>query len=460
MGLDILSYYQDSIANETLLSTAQLRDSALKWCYILGYVPKAATPSRILQVFVLSKVQDTDYTIPAGTAVKTQGTLAEEAVYFETVKDLVIPAGKLGNEKDDDGKYLYAVEALQGVSITNELLGSSTGLANQQFTLKYTPVILDSIHVYVDEGNGFIEWNRVDNFIDSSPTSKHYRVIISDNNEGTIIFGDGNFGKIPEIYTNGLYCSYRTGGGVAGNVGANKVTAVDSPLALVAETFNPDMPIEYGVDKESLASIKVNAPNSFRAKWGALTYDDFGDIVEINIPEVKESVSTGEGFDVDIYVILKNPGSLTPELNGKILSLFAEDGEGRKIVSAGDITVNEQQGIELKLSGAIKVTSGYDKVTVINAVKNYVTAYFAPGNYSFNTPLILDSVSSSAMQIIPGIDTLSLMCSEKPVGVLGDLSISPESAWNYGYAVMTPGVGEVFYLKSLELTDIDTLGGS
>ena len=96
-GLDILSYYQDVIANEAFLVTEEQRSNALKWCKMLSYTPKASTPAEFTQVFVLSSIQETDTVIPRGTVVKTQGTPTEPSVYFETQSDLTIPAGALGN---------------------------------------------------------------------------------------------------------------------------------------------------------------------------------------------------------------------------------------------------------------------------------------------------------------------------------------------------------------------------
>ena len=184
-GLDVISYYQDVIANEAFLVTAEQRSNALKWCQMLNYIPKASTPSEFTQVFVLSSVQDTDTLIPAGTKVKTQGSSTEPEIYFETTSDLIIPAGKLGNEMRDD-KYLYSVKVVQGVSVSGELLGSSTGSKDQSFKLSYTPVILDSISVIINEGSGFEKWQKVDNFVDSTSTSKDFTVFINDNDEATI----------------------------------------------------------------------------------------------------------------------------------------------------------------------------------------------------------------------------------------------------------------------------------
>ena len=143
-GLDVISYYQDVIANEAFLVTEEQRVNAMKWCKMLGYTPKSSTPAEFTQVFVLSSAQETDTVIPAGTAVKTQGTSSEPSIYFETVEDLVIPAGALGNEMQDE-EYLYTTKVVQGISVLGELLGSSTGSVSQSFKLNYSPVILTAL---------------------------------------------------------------------------------------------------------------------------------------------------------------------------------------------------------------------------------------------------------------------------------------------------------------------------
>ena len=51
MGLDILSYYLDSVANECFLTTAEQRNNIMKFCKMLGYTPKFATAAKYLQKF-------------------------------------------------------------------------------------------------------------------------------------------------------------------------------------------------------------------------------------------------------------------------------------------------------------------------------------------------------------------------------------------------------------------------
>ena len=399
MGLDIISYYQDVIANEAFLVTEEQRSNALKWCKMLSYIPKASTPAEFTQVFVLSSVQTTDTTIPKGTQVKTLGTSVEPSIYFETQEDLVIPAGALGDEMQD-GKYLYSVKVVQGVSVSGELVGSSRGSANQSFKLHYSPVILDSISILINEGNGFEEWTRVDNFIDSSSTSRHYTVTIDDNDEATIIFGDGVFGKIPKTYESGIYCNYRVGGGTQGNVGANKITLLDTNLALVNRTFNPSTADIEGQDKESLEEIKRNAPTAFRTVWGALTIDDFADVVLANFSEVDKASSYvvgDDGRDVDIYVLLKDDAVISEGLQKRVLSMFDENDGGRKLIGAGQVTLLPAIKTPVDISAALSVKPRYDFETVKANITEFLSDYFAVGNRDFNTELSFSELCAEVM---------------------------------------------------------------
>lgn len=399
-GLDIISYYQDAIANEAFLATEEQRSNALKWCQVLGYIPKSSTPAEFIQVFVLSSKQSTDTIIPAGTVVKTLGSVTEPSIYFETIENLIIPAGALGDEKDDNGKYLYTTRVVQGVSIINELIGSSTGAPDQSFTLSYTPVILDSISVIIDEGSGFREWNRVDNFVDSTAVSRDYTAVINENDEAVITFGDGVFGKIPLEHSNGIFCNYRIGGGVRGNVGANKICLLDSNLALVSSTFNPDTADVEGQDKETLAEIKKNAPNAYRVKWGALTTKDFSDVISMNFPEVDKVVSYPHllnAQNLDIYLLLKGDAPLTEDVTNKILDLFDENKGGRKIVGAGNITLLPAVKSPLNITATLAIKDRYDFNDVKRKVEAFIHNYFAIGNRDFDTEFVPASLSADIM---------------------------------------------------------------
>ena len=439
-GLDILSYYQDAIANESLLLTAEQRSNALKWCHVLGYIPRASSPAKFRQVFVLSSVQDTDIRIPAYTVVKTVGSAVEPSIYFETTEDLIIPAGKLGDEKDPDtNEYLYTVPIVQGVTVLGEILGNSNGSKGQTFKTSYTPVILDSVSVAVGSSITLAKpWNKVDTLVDSTQYSEDYTVVINDNEEAVITFGDGIFGSIPDLDST-IVCHYRIGGGVQGNVGARKICQLDTNLALIAETYNPYTADVEGLEKESLEDIKKNAPNVSRTKWGALTAEDFSDVIYAEFPKVDKVASYVNQVDprnIDIYILLDRDEELTDSIKGDILEIFDENAGGRKIVGAGDINLYPAIKEPVDINIVLSVKGRYSFESVKSQVEALVTEYFAVGNRDFNTEFVPASLSAEIMNPENAID-----------GIRFIRITSPEED------SLVPDRGVIHVLRSLTITD-------
>lgn len=107
-GLDVISFYNDKIANEIFPDTATERESIIKHCRRLGYELKNATPSQYYQVFKIVP-QESTYVIPRGTRLYTKG---DDSVEFELIEDLKIPPNCTGLEKDGHGNYLYKAKEI------------------------------------------------------------------------------------------------------------------------------------------------------------------------------------------------------------------------------------------------------------------------------------------------------------------------------------------------------------
>lgn len=194
-GLDVLSLYLDIIANDTLLPTTQDRKIAVIIARCLGYYPYNQTASEYQQVFVLGEVREEDTIVPRGTIVTTKESSDLATLYFETQEDLVIPSGKLGNEQDSNGKYLYSVKIKHGTSVTQDVIGTSSGAPLQTFSLNYPNVLVDSLELYVNEGQGQVLWTQVDSFIDCDENSKVYMCVVDEFDVCTVEFGNGLKGK-------------------------------------------------------------------------------------------------------------------------------------------------------------------------------------------------------------------------------------------------------------------------
>lgn len=391
-GLDVLSLYLDLIANDTILTTTQDRSMAIVIAKCLGYTPYNQTASEYPQVFVLNGVRDTDTLIPKGTIVKTVQTADLATLYYETQEDLIIPAGDLGDEKDENDEYIHTVIVKHGTSVKQDVIGSSTGSPLQNFRLHYTGVLTDSIQLYVNEGTGEELWKQVDSFIDSDSSSKVFAVSVDDFDVCTIVFGNGVKGKIPNAYPNGIIADYRIGGGEAGNVNANIITVLESSVAYVKETFNLSATV-LGHEKESLESIKINAPAMFRSKDRIVTLQDFEDVLRINFYDFLALKAVKDDLDVfktHVYYMMKPDYSMTLALEEAVEECVEQKG-----MIGYRCALHEYVPQVVNISATMYVDKDYDKDEIATNVQTYlegVTFYY--GELLFGDSIVKSDLES------------------------------------------------------------------
>ena len=400
-GLDIISLYSDIIANDVILPTTQDRSIAVILANCLGYIPYNQTASEYPQVFVLNDVRDEDTVIPKGTVVCTEESTDLATLYFETVEDLIIPSGKLGNETDSDGNYLYTVRVKHGTSVEQDVIGSSSGAPIQTFSLTYTGVLIDSINLYVDEGEGLELWTRVDSFIDCDSTSKVYTTSVDEFDVCTIEFGNGLKGKIPVAYPNNISVDYRVGGGKVGNVNANTITEMDSSIAFVDETFNLDA-VVLGHDKESIDSIKENAPASYRTRDRLITKDDYSDLLRINFYDFLTLHTERDDTDkklVHIYYMMKDGYTMTEELMESVVEFISD----RSMIGTS-FDLNPYVGQPVDLECVMYLDPDYDETEIVEDVKSYIeTVTFQYGALVFEDTIVKSDLENEIKNMFEGI---------------------------------------------------------
>ena len=419
VGLDILSAYLDSQANESLLVSAELWGSVLKWAKMLSYEPRFATASIINQVFVLKELSPVEVKIPAGTKIMTSNATNEAPVYFETIDDLIIPPNCKGDEVDENSNYLYTVQALQGTSILSETIGISNGAKDQEFRLGYSPVIYNTIEIWSDD----IRWSKAPNnsFVNSEADDIHFTVTMNDRNEAVITFGDNLFGKIPSK-GKPIVAYYRVGGGTVGNVSERVVNTLVETNALIESTFNVGTPVVYGQDTESLKSIKLSAPAISRTTWGALTLQDFTDILIANFPEIKlaktvrgDNASNMEfptsADDVVIGLVQNKDGeeftSVSEDLTNRIYNAF----ETRKLAGMNNIylcAITEVPITEVNFEVGLHNEYVSDLTNISKRIKEAFTHYFDLGNVQIDQAISISDVENYIKDNVVGIDYLHL----------------------------------------------------
>lgn len=422
-NLDLLSFYNDKVANELFLETAMERGSVARLSSMLGYKLRESSPSHFKQVFEIIP-QETPFTIPKGYVIQTEESTAEQSVQFETDEALVIPPQCNGLETDEEGNYLYSVNITQGYSVVGEVVGSSNGATNQTFLLDYAPVVADSVEIYVNEGMGFERWELKDNFLDSTASSKHYTLFIADDGTATIKFGNGVSGKIPDIRNNNILANYRVGGGTIGNVGVKTIVKMPQKLADIKSTFNPEEAYIKGRDKEDIEEARIKAPASIGTKYGVVTLADFKNLALTVTGITRANAVRGEDYSTIVNVYYLPDGTIP---NDQLEETMTELYDERKLVGT-HVILSEAKYREINISVVAKTFNtcvGFDvKEQIIVTLQNLIQS----GQYDFGeTPeqsdlvmelLNLDSVRAVDV-IISGGDNLQA----NEVVTLGTLSV-------------------------------------
>ncbi|MFK0015760.1 baseplate J/gp47 family protein [Streptomyces sp. NPDC091027] len=311
---DILSYYQDAAAREAFLETATLRSSVLSHAATLGYSPAAAAPSTGTVTFVTDATQTTDVLLPAGTQVTTAFIPAIDApLTFELDLDITVPGrGGSATASVTEGATAGAQPlTLNAGSPTETIvmvdsLGASNGTASQEFTLPSSPALLDSIRVFIGADSP-TEWHLAESLLTAGPTDQVFTASSSDNGVVTITFGDSTLGAVPGLDVP-VYASYRAGGGVRGNIGANLVIDISQGIAGVYIASSSAM--AGGREVESTESIRANAPKAFRTQDRAVTLRDFEDLA-LAVPGNAKAKATGNHYS-SITISIIGADNATP----------------------------------------------------------------------------------------------------------------------------------------------------
>lgn len=307
---DMFRFYQNVHAVEAFPVLARLRQSLVRHAKWFGYTPKPAGAARVDLRFTATSPAS-GATVPVGTQVATQ----DGSIVFETVEPLVIPPGQVTG----------TVGAIHAHRVANEVLGTSNGEPNQTFSLLQKPLVMLTsddgedqlaLEVYV----GGERWQVVRSLAWASELGGENgnvcRLDIDENDEARIVFGDGVFGNIPPEGAT-ITATYWIGGGKEGNVGANTLTNLLTPLLNIASVTNPSA-ASGGYDRESDEELRRNIPSQVITRGRAVTRDDyrrlllaFGEVAAVNVHHPQDNV-------VEVYVLPQGGGAPSEELRQKL----------------------------------------------------------------------------------------------------------------------------------------------
>jgi hypothetical protein len=176
------------------------------------------------------------------------------------------------------------VEMEQRQTLEGQLLGQSNGASDQVFRLPLGQVDPDSLQIEVEDGagRGYQAWRCVDDLAAISPDPLVARDAMAyelDPSEGTVRFGDGVRGRVPEAGLRIRLARGRFGGGEAGNLPAGSLREarglrLDASASPTVKIHQP-LACGGGAEAESLAEAERRIPARLRHGDRAVTSSDF-----------------------------------------------------------------------------------------------------------------------------------------------------------------------------------------
>lgn len=319
---DVLLYYQDRIANEAFLATAVERRSVIDLLSLIGYTLATPAPASADLTLVLPNDSAELVQVQVGAVFATQDLPDKRVLEFiywpEDNTPLEITRDGSGGDRVYPDPNARPTEpplpVINATRVQNEVLGVSSGEANQHFRLKQRPVLLQrntDARAYLSvEVNG-APWQRRDTLLYSpgeGEDSNHYTVHINENDEAELIFGDGIYGRIP-AFGSTLRATYLIGGGAGGNVGSDQIRVAKSGIVtpsgekVTVTRVNNRQAAAGGADRESIENARRQAPGVFRSRQRAVTQDDIVALAE-NVAGVARALAVPTAWNyLDLYVV-------------------------------------------------------------------------------------------------------------------------------------------------------------
>ncbi|MEB3283265.1 MAG: putative baseplate assembly protein [Lyngbya sp.] len=180
--------------------------------------------------------------------------------------------------------YANVVQATHGETI-EEVLGSGDGnITNQRFTLKKPPLTYVSrktasgadstLEVRV---NGVL-WQEVPSLYSLTAQDQSYIIRIENDGTTSVTFGDGIQGSRLPTGEENITATYRSGIGLDGNLGVDRLSLLKTrPLGII-EVTNP-VPATGASAPESLEEARTKAPSTVRTLDRIVSLSDFEDFV-------------------------------------------------------------------------------------------------------------------------------------------------------------------------------------
>jgi len=302
--LDTLAYnthYQaftaNMLANEMFIDSASLRSSVVSHAKTLGYDVRSITAPTATVNVTLSNVSNSTRTMSAGTVFNT--TVEGDSYQFVTIED--VTKTKSGTDIIFENVTIY-----EGTYVTQRYTVDSSD-ADQRFLINDNRVDTRTLSVEIKNSSSdstTTTYTRAEDITQLTDDSTVYFLQEVENGRFEVYFGDG---VVSKSVSDGNIVLLKF---VTTNIEeANGATVFTSSGAINGETEVSVSTVDIssgGSQRESIPSIKLNAPLNYAAQGRCVTANDYTVFARKLFPQTKSvNVFGGEdgSFDSSLGVV-------------------------------------------------------------------------------------------------------------------------------------------------------------
>lgn len=405
--LDILSlntmqnaYYENMIGSEMFMDTALLKNSVVSRAKELNYTPRSRSAARTsLSIsFNTGNSSPTSITIPKYYVVQSHGVDAKNAskVYnFVVNTAVIVQPDSFGNFTAQD------VMAYQG-TVVSEIFPNDGG----RFVLQSNTIDINSIEVTVQNSasdNTVHVWERTKELYGINGTANIFFVQAYHDDRYELVFGNDVIGRalaqnnlvlVKYISTNGEECN-----------GLNVFQGSTAVEGYTVSSIISDGVAYGGGERESIDSVKYQAPRYFTTQERAVTESDFENMVRINFTDIQSAVAYGgERLSPPQYgsvaISLKpfgSKGNVSDKIKNQIIQFL-------KTKSMTTPVIIDPDYFYIKINTTVYYDSDNINISLNQMKTNVTDAIYEFGQTTLND-FNSDFRYSKLISVIDGVDT-------------------------------------------------------
>ena len=306
--LDVLAYnthINGLIANmginESFLSSAQLRSSVVSHAETLGYeiTSQSAATATVTLTVSTSDTTTTQISLPKYTTFTT--TVDDITYTFMTLEAYIATNDGTGTFQFKTSEGLTAIPISQGTLKTKTFIVGDTA-DEQIYVIPDTTTDTKTLTVSVFDtttSSSFTTYTDVQNVVRITPQSTVFIIREAPNGFYDLIFSSNNvLGQSPQA-GNKIVVQYLSSVGALAN--SASVFTPDNQISFNSQTYDITVATvtnsSGGSEKESIESIKANAPLAFATQQRLVTAEDYKALILQRYSNVLSDVTAWSGSD-------------------------------------------------------------------------------------------------------------------------------------------------------------------